>query len=203
MEEARTERLDTALKDVETVIEELKYSSRRRDEETRRINDEVKSLKDAIPKALQGAREGNENRLKDLGTEMRSLKALLGNRLGASNGTTSPIPGRTLGASTLPAASRPADEYPTSSVPALNGAAAAPVGGQETQSQTPVPTQSPATAPRASPLPQTGRSPSIPVWQMAAADRSKQADSFPKPTPSAAAASSETSEQQQQNGTSA
>ena len=79
-EEARTERLDGALKDVENLVADLKNSSRRRDDETRRISDEVKSLKDAIPKALEGAREGNENRLKELGTELKSLKTLLGNR---------------------------------------------------------------------------------------------------------------------------
>jgi peroxin-14 len=83
-EDARTERLDSALKDVENLVADLKNASRRRDDETRRISDEVKSLKDAIPKALEGAREGNENRLKELGNELKSLKVLLGNRLGGS-----------------------------------------------------------------------------------------------------------------------
>ena len=147
-EDARTERLDAALKDVESLVSDLKSSSRRRDDETRRINDEVKSLKEAIPKALEGAREGNENRLKELGTEVKSLKVLLSNRLGAA-GTTTPIAGRTLGSSTptpAPAAASPPTPAPattetaSASAPATNGLQATVTSPeQETQSAAPTP----------------------------------------------------------------
>ncbi|KAJ5494025.1 peroxisomal docking factor component [Penicillium fimorum] len=163
-EEARTERLDGALKDVENLVADLKNSSRRRDDETRRISDEVKSLKDAIPKALEGAREGNENRLKELGTELKSLKTLLGNRLGGGGAT--PVAGRTLGSTPLgstpvPSTPRPApEETPaTPTTPAATNNLAATVTPAEQE-----PTQA------AAPL---GRSASIPAWQMAAANRSK------------------------------
>ncbi|KAF7592505.1 peroxisomal membrane protein pex14 [Aspergillus hancockii] len=181
-EEARTERLDSALREVENLVADLKNASRRRDDETRRISDEVKSLKDAIPKALEGAREGNENRLKELGTELKSLKLLLGNRLGGSGASTTPTPGKP---SILPAvsgASRPTEESPAS--PATNGTTATstepapqPSSTGTTQSnQTPSPASN-------SPLSQLSRSASIPAWQMAAANRSKNA-SPSTPTPS-------------------
>ncbi|KAJ5728354.1 hypothetical protein N7493_004684 [Penicillium malachiteum] len=158
-EDARTERLDAALKDVESLVADLKTSSRRRDDETRRISDEVKSLKDAIPKALEGAREGNENRLKALGTELKSLKLLLGNRLGGSGATPLAVPDTTA---------------PASSTPATNGLQATVTSPeQETQTITPVP------PPVSNPLSQLNRSASIPAWQMAAANRNKSASTTP------------------------
>ncbi|KAJ5485839.1 peroxisomal docking factor component [Penicillium desertorum] len=170
-EEARTERLDGALKDVENLVADLKNSSRRRDDETRRISDEVKSLKDAIPKALEGAREGNENRLKELGTELKSLKTLLGNRLGGGNGA-SPVAGRTVGSSPIPSTPRPApEETPVTPAPATTNSLAATVTPAE---QEPTQAAAPASASQSpNPLSQLGRSASIPAWQMAAANRSK------------------------------
>lgn len=86
-EEARTQRLDTALTEVESVIAELKAASRRREDESRRISEEVRGLKDSIPKAIDSVREGSEKRLKELGKELGSLKLLMGNRFG-----TNPVP---------------------------------------------------------------------------------------------------------------
>lgn len=170
-EDARTERLDTALKDVESLVADLKTASRRRDDDTRRISDEVKSLKDAIPKALEGAREGNENRLKELGTELKSLKVLLGNRLGGS-GTTS-VAGRTVGSSTPAAAPRPASEETAAAAsPALHGLhATVSSPEQEVQASPVVATPPAASQTSSSPLSQLGRSASIPAWQMAASNQ--------------------------------
>ncbi|KAJ5888093.1 Peroxisomal membrane anchor protein (Pex14) [Penicillium taxi] len=174
-EDARTERLDSALKDVEGLVTDLKISSRRRDDETRRISDEVKSLKDAIPKALEGAREGNENRLKELGTELKSLKVLLGNRLG-SGGTTTPVGGRTVGSSTpVPSINPVAPSTPAAS--GLQASVSSP--DLESQSSPAIPAVSAQVPSR--PLSQLNRSASIPAWQMAAANRStsSQASSVP------------------------
>lgn len=175
-EEARTERLDSTLKDVENLVSDLKTASRRRDDETRRISDEVKTLKDAIPKALQGAREGNEHRLKELGTELKSLKVLLGNRLGggATPGPSAAGRAATPTNSGLPVSSRPAEE-PAAPAPAptaaANGSTApAPTNGAESQ-PSPAGTATPASP---SPLSQLGKSASIPAWQMAAANRNKK-----------------------------
>lgn len=191
-EDARTERLDSALKDVENLVADLKNASRRRDDETRRISDEVKSLKEAIPKALEGAREGNENRLKELGNELKSLKVLLGNRLGGSGAA--PTVGRTLSSSTIPTPSvtpQPAPEPTPASIPATNGLQATVTPAE----QEPQPVAAPTPAPAAdSPLAKLGRSASIPAWQMAASGRSKSSSqSSPTPADKPAGSSSEQS----------
>ncbi|EAW09595.1 putative peroxisomal membrane anchor protein (Pex14) [Aspergillus clavatus NRRL 1] len=195
-EEARTERLDTALREVETLVADLKTASRRRDDETRRISDEVKSLKDAIPKALEGAREGNDTRLKELGTELKSLKVLLGNRLGGSGASSSPVVGRTMSASTLPGAGRAVEESTPSTTPATPSVTATPTT-QESQPSLAQPSVGQTTgAASTSPLAQFGRGASIPAWQMAAANRSKptsQATSTPAGDSSSEAATKQQS----------
>lgn len=177
-EDARTERLDTALKDVETLVADLKTSSRRRDDETRRISDEVKSLKDAIPKALEGAREGNENRLKELGTELKSLKVLLGNRLGGSG--TASVAGRTVGSSTPAVTPRPASEEVAAAAPLTPNGLQATVSSPEQEAQVPPAPATPAPVAAgqtsSSPLSQLGRSASIPSWQMTASKASNSPD---------------------------
>lgn len=205
-EDARTERLDSALKDVENLVADLKTSSRRRDDETRRISDEVKSLKDAIPKALEGAREGNENRLKDLGTELKSLKVLLGNRLGGSGAT--PAAGRMVGSSpasaprpaseeTAPAAPTPAvaPAAPAAAPPTPNGLQAT-VTSPEQEAQSSPAAAAPAPAPAAAaaaagqssgnnPLSQLGRAASIPSWQMSSGGSRAKSSSPSSPAPAA------------------
>ncbi|CRG86425.1 Peroxisomal membrane protein PER10 [Talaromyces islandicus] len=164
-EEARTERLDAALREVETVVSELKSSTRRRDDDTRRISDEVKNLKESIPKALEGAREGNENRLKELGTELRSLKTLLNNRLSTASPTTTPVSGRPVGT-----------PEPTPAPTPVPATTADPVTQSSTAPPPSLPTtQTPSTTSTNNPLSQLGRSASIPAWQMAAANKSKNA----------------------------
>ena len=85
-EESRTERLDRALEEVESVVSELKAATKRREDEVRRVNEELRGLKEGIPKALEGHRESSDKRLGELGNELRSLKALMGNRFGSSSG---------------------------------------------------------------------------------------------------------------------
>ncbi|KAL4779171.1 peroxisomal membrane anchor protein conserved region-domain-containing protein [Aspergillus varians] len=182
-EEARTEKLDATLRDVETLVADLKTASRRRDDDTRRINDEVNALKDAIPKALQGAREGNENRLRELGTELKSLKTLLGNRL-AGGASPSPVTAK------VPDATVPSTSESTSSstIPAANGTTPAP-SQSETPSSATQTNQSPSATPT-NPLSRFSKSPSIPAWQLAAANRSKPAS----PTPASAGENSTNSQ---------
>lgn len=201
-EETRTERLDSTLRDVESLVGDLKSASRRRDDETRRINDEVKSLKDAIPKALQGAREGNEQRLKELGTELKSLKVLLGNRIGGgAGGASSPVAGRTVGTNLPVASPRLAEEQPTTPPPTTNGATAPATSVPE--SQQPQQPQQPPAAKSPSPLSQLGRSASIPAWQMAAANRSKPSNPGATEEGNTASNATNTAEQQPQQEQSA
>ena len=83
-EEARTERLDKALAEVESVLAELKLSSKKRDEESNHINDEVQSLKRSIPKTLANIQESSEKSLKELNFELAALRSLVSIRPGTS-----------------------------------------------------------------------------------------------------------------------
>jgi peroxin-14 len=80
-EEQRTSRLDAALLDLEETVKILKEADRRRDDDARRTADEVRGLRDLIPKALEANKENQEQRLRELGTELKSLKTLVGNRV--------------------------------------------------------------------------------------------------------------------------
>lgn len=160
-EEARTQKLDTAIRDVEDVIEELKSLSRRRDDDMRRVSDEVRSLKDNLPKAVEGERKGNEKRLIELSTELRSLKVLLNNRLGSTGAP----------------ASRPSAEAPRSGVTDTAGTSVRPAE-PSTATTSPVPVENPSsvtTRSPATPFSQLGKPASIPAWQMAAANKNKTA----------------------------
>ena len=103
-EQARTERLDAALTEVEGVISELKTASRRREEESRRVGDEVRGLKDLIPKAMEGQKETTDARLRELNSELKSLKTLMGQRMNPAAPTSTNTYGRASGvtASTPP-----------------------------------------------------------------------------------------------------
>lgn len=89
-ESERTEKLDTTLKDVGSVIEDLKASNTRREAESRIIADQVTGLKDMVPKALEGWKASGDAKLEELGQEVQSLKKLLENRVGRPSGA--PIP---------------------------------------------------------------------------------------------------------------
>lgn len=178
-EEARTENLDSALREVENVVSELKTASRRRDDETRRVSDEIKDLKDRIPKAMEGAREGNEKRLKELGTELRSLKVLVGNRVGSGSPSTTPGAPRTVGGTPAHAPTRSTEDTGSTAPTANNSSApqapaSTPVSTAPQSSGVPASSQNPG-----NPVPQFGKPASIPAWQMAASNRSNSTGSTP------------------------
>src|SRR5215469_7092058 len=81
-EESRTQRLDSALTELESVVVTLKEQDRRREDDARRNADEIRGLRDLIPQAIDAQKEGQEERLKELGAELKSLKTLVGNRMG-------------------------------------------------------------------------------------------------------------------------
>ncbi|KAL3420784.1 peroxisomal membrane anchor protein [Phlyctema vagabunda] len=174
-EQVRTERLDAALADVENVVTELKTASRRREEESRRISDEVRGLKDLIPKAMEGQKDATDTRLKELNTELKSLKTLVGQRMNPANSfgrpasatlnntpstptsttpapATTPISGASIGDSSTPKPASVSNASGTESVASLQGRVAGQFG-----------TGAPA-----------GRA-AIPAWQMAAANKSSPA----------------------------
>ena len=196
-EEARTSRLDDALGQVEAVLAALKEGSKRQGDDNRRIEDDVRGLRDLIPKALDAQKEANDNRLKELSTELKSLKTLIGNRMSAPPAPRAPstpyhslqnqnqsqqsqTPASTNGTST-PAAT-PTTQPQLSSTDQVNGStstdARAPAmpGGASTgaangtaSSSTPA-AEKPAQSWRGT----QGRA-AIPAWQMAAAKKNEEA----------------------------
>lgn len=191
-ETERTERIDTTLRGVEDVISELKLASRRQEDENRRIADDVKGLRDLIPKALEGQKETTDGRLKELGGELRSLKMLVGNRVGGGSssgvgpspsGVQSPIgrpfPGlgdRPNGSQSIPPRESSSNQIPA---PFLNGT-------NDMRPEEPSPSSSVAAAPAPGVTAPKWEAPSargfdsrpssraaIPAWQMAAASKNK------------------------------
>ncbi|KAI9781562.1 MAG: peroxisomal membrane protein pex14 [Candelina submexicana] len=189
-EEARTQRLDTALAEVESVMGELKIAGRRREDEGRRISDEVRGLKDLIPKAMEAQKENADGRLRELNTEMRSLKTLMGARLGPSTGGVGGS-GRTLGSSSFDTANNGAvngsgtNRSLSSGIgggggSAPNAANTSPADSQSSSAAIPTP-GSPGAARKDSQATLGGSASSgraaIPAWQLAAANKSKSPSS--------------------------
>ena len=64
----------------------MKESNRRREEEARRIGDDVRGLREMVPKALEGWKGEEEGRLRELRSELGGLRVLVGNRVGGQAG---------------------------------------------------------------------------------------------------------------------
>nr|CDP28331.1 PEX14 peroxisomal biogenesis factor 14 encoded by the pex14 gene [Podospora anserina S mat+] len=88
-ETERTEKLDTALNELETVIGDLKSANRRRDDEAQRVRDDVQSLKDSIPRALNNQKDLTDTRLREVNAELKSLKTLITQRMNPTATSTS------------------------------------------------------------------------------------------------------------------
>ncbi|SPQ23171.1 5e41ed3a-2826-4e1b-ad3f-cd3b84b159a2 [Thermothielavioides terrestris] len=80
-EKERTERLDIAINELESVISDLRSANRRRDEEAQRVRDEVQNLKDSIPRALNSQKDLTDARLREVNAELKSLKTLITQRM--------------------------------------------------------------------------------------------------------------------------
>lgn len=156
-EETRKTRLDSAITGFEDTIQDLKDASRKRDDETRRIGDEVRNLQGMIPKAMKAHEDSSDQRLKDLGEEMKSLKRLIANRLGGAAPAASASTGR--------------------ASPATNGSTSTP-DSTTAASSTAAASTTDASAPRTAPTNPLDRFSSgkggIPAWQMAAAKKNEE-----------------------------
>jgi len=82
-ERQRKERMDAALAEVESVIDKMKEANESRELEAKRMARELEDIKEQIPLAIQREKDTTDNRLKDLAGEMKSLKTLVGNRMGS------------------------------------------------------------------------------------------------------------------------
>ncbi|KAK4105206.1 hypothetical protein N658DRAFT_503386 [Parathielavia hyrcaniae] len=170
-EKERTERLDTALNELETVISDLKSANRRRDDETQRVRDDVQNLKDAIPRALNNQKDLTDTRLREVNAELKSLKTLITQRMNPTATSTS------VSNYLRPAASGNA----TPSSPAAATPAPAAESGSAEIKEEPKPAQDYLSgANRSSPFSSGMQArASIPAWQMMA---SKSAESSSSPT---------------------
>lgn len=183
-EEARTTRLDNALGEVESVLASLKESSRRQGDDNRRIEDDVRGLRDLIPKALDAQKESTDNRLRELSTELKSLKTLVGNRMGSGTArpptttpsfyganqsqSAAPTPSVTGTSGTSTPAPQPAST--PAATEQTNGTSTSDAQGSSTPSASTPSTEKPASL-YSRP---SGRA-AIPAWQMAAQKKSEEA----------------------------
>jgi len=163
-EEERKARVDAALEEVEAVVQDLKNAGKRREDESKRVGDEVRGLRDLIPKALEGQKESQKKALEDLQTELKSLKQLVMNRTAPSRPAY--IPSGTIGTPPLdPGAANAANAATgnsTMSTPQTLGSGGNTLGGLAGK-EAPIPT--PYTRGFGA---GAGGKPSIPAWQMAA-----------------------------------
>ncbi|GKT44133.1 peroxisomal membrane protein PER10 [Colletotrichum spaethianum] len=185
-EQQRTEKLDTALTDLESIMQELRSANTRREIETQRVKDDVQILKDSIPKAMNTQKDLTDSRLKEVNSELTSLKTLMTQRMNAaSSASTNGL--RTGG-------------NPTPASPGLNRSAATgsdnqagntePAANSDTSKTTGTPTYN-----RPSPSSgATGAKASIPAWQMAMANKDK--DSVASSTTPKATGADNSSQQQ-------
>lgn len=195
-EESRTARLDSALAEVEAVVQSLKDGERKREDDARRNADEIRGLRELIPRALDGQKEGTEERLRELGTELRSLKTLVGNRMGggptpgavqkpaasgsSASGSSSSLPGVNCASASAPASTTSSAPVVVNDNPqAVNGTSDGPVGAASTTNtvgtSTAAPDRSQSATPSFAGRFGSGRGgASIPAWQLAAGKKSQE-----------------------------
>ncbi|KAG9776180.1 hypothetical protein KCU88_g4939, partial [Aureobasidium melanogenum] len=194
-EEARTQRLDNTITDIETIVAELKSANMRREDDARRMEAEIKNMKDSLPRSIDSVKEASERQLKELSSELGSLKLLLGNRMGGSSGLGSAAQGppRTQ-PGTIPSAN-PAVGTPSMEAAPTNNANstnprppfASAATTHPTSASGPASSSAPPRPASAAPFSSSsGGKAAIPAWQMAAANRMK--DSTPASNPSGGSA---------------
>jgi peroxin-14 len=176
-EKARTERLDAALEGVTHATGELKASIKDREDDSRRMNDDIKNLRDLIPKAMEAQKDQADERLKGLNAELKSLKTLISTRM-APRGS----PATTNGAN---------GSTSTSSGPNMNGTHTSEdensshhinPSGQTSISVPPIAPGLSSTwsdFPSSFGRPVSGNRASIPSWQMAAAQKNSTGPEAP------------------------
>lgn len=173
-EKQRTERLDLALSEVESVIAKMKEANESRELEGKRMANEVREIKDQIPRAIEKEREGTENRLKELSLEMKSLKTLVANRMaGPQRATPSPSSFSSQIPSSAANGIAPGAAPEMNGAPAVNGTPAANGGAEEEQKASVLPERSASASPYGNRM-LNGQA-RIPAWQLAAKKKSEEA----------------------------
>ncbi|RMZ80206.1 hypothetical protein DV737_g3104, partial [Chaetothyriales sp. CBS 132003] len=179
-EEQRTKRLDAAIADIEAIVSELQAATQRRQDDARRMEAEINAMKDSLPRSIDNVRDASERQLKELSTELSSLKLLMSNRLAGSPSPMAAIP-KTQPADISSMSAQPAAVSAGASSEAVPGSSSSnisssanPTGinGVAKAPAFPAPVSSTAVlTPRlasSTPLGGSGSKASIPAWQMAA-----------------------------------
>ena len=184
-EKARTERLDAALAEVESVLGKMKAANEERELEAKRMSREMSEIKDQIPRAIEKERSGIDGRLQDLGGEMKSLKTLVANRMqqpqqrmtpsfSSQPSSVSQVNGTSVPSSAAPATTPTPTGGNAAGVDSVNGMGAAP-NGVESEPEKPA-SVLPERPGSASSYGRTlGGKAAIPSWQLAAKKRSEDA----------------------------
>lgn len=158
-EAERNEKLDTALAELESVVQELKTANRRREDEGQRLRDDIKNLKSTVPQAMDNQKEVTDRRLREVNAELKSLKTLITQRMAPA--ATSTNVGNYL---------RPASGNTTPAPASGSGPATVTMGGSENGAEEVVASAPPAARGLfGSGMP--GAKASIPAWQMAVASK--------------------------------
>jgi peroxin-14 len=181
-EEQRTKRLDSAISDIESVITDLKAANSRREDDSRRMEAEIKTMKDSLPRSIDNVKDASERQLKELSTELQSLKALMSNRMGVAPTSSLPKTQPANIASVTPSAQTPASETAPGSSANATGVNAA---GKVPSFAMPTSSTNASTSPRptaTTPMATGGSRAAIPAWQMAAQNKQKDFNIAPTPT---------------------
>lgn len=189
-EAARTEKLDKVIEEIETFVREAKSTNRRQEDETERLRDDVKNINATIPKSMTAHKEFTDSRLKEISNEVKSLKALISQRMNSTPTPTAQAPSLTTGAtsSLRTATSNTAPVSPaTTPLPEakentnLNVGSSSNSAKVENQPSVSTPSKQDyisslggRSSPFASGMPAAKAS--IPAWQMAAAKDTKAAE---------------------------
>ncbi|KAF2863720.1 hypothetical protein K470DRAFT_225603 [Piedraia hortae CBS 480.64] len=80
-EKARTDRLDSALAEVENVVSRMKEAHEAREAEAKRMARDVADIKDSIPNAIEKDKKITDTKIQELTDEMKSLKLLIQARM--------------------------------------------------------------------------------------------------------------------------
>jgi peroxin-14 len=180
-EEERTEKLDKLIMDLETFIRDTTTGARRQEDETDRLRDEMKTLKDIIPKNMNANKEFTDGRLREIANEVKSLKALIGQRMSAGSVTT-PAPSSGSASYLRPSTGNAGPTSPaaaTSASPGLEGTGKENEKEGDNQVQTTKQDYMSSLNGRSSPFGSgmpAGKA-SIPAWQMALANKNSGGDS--------------------------
>lgn len=87
-QDEQQKKVDEVLKEVETVVADVKSQTTRREDEIRSVRNEIDTIRELIPKALDKQKSIQSQALTEISNELKSLKSLLASRGGGRPGTT-------------------------------------------------------------------------------------------------------------------